>query len=300
MQKIITEYLDPSCYTVVQGAIPETTALLDQKWDMIFYTGSANVGTIIAKKAAETLTPVTLELGGKNPAIVTKQADIRLTARRLLWGKLHNAGQVCVSQNFSLIDREIVPAIIEEMKKALKEFFPNGIKESPDYARIVNQRQFLRNKKMLDDTKGKIVIGGTMDEADLFIEPTVVLVEDLDDSLIKDESFGPLLPLLPVTDLDEAIRIANEVDATPLGMYAFGSQKEMEKGELEFEHVLQETGRMLINRQFSHKPVPAAQPSTTVSSMPPSPPCPSAASEHQAKALTVAKHPSTFSPTEGP
>jgi beta-apo-4'-carotenal oxygenase len=231
MQKVIAESLDPSCYTVVQGAIPETTALLDQKWDKIFYTGSANVGTIIAKKAAETLTPVTLELGGRNPAFVTKQADARLAARRLLWAKIHNAGQVCVSQNFTLIDKEIVPAVIAEMKKALQEFFPQGPRESPDYARLVNQRQFQRVKKMLDDTNGKIVIGGTMDEADLFIEPTVIVVEQMDDSLIKDESFGPLLPLLPVTDLDEAIRIANEVHDTPLGVYAFGSQKEMEKGE---------------------------------------------------------------------
>lgn len=224
------ESLDPSSYAVLQGAIPETTALLDQKWDKIFYTGSATVGTIIAKKAAETLTPVTLELGGRNPAIVTKHADPRLAARRLLWAKTLNAGQVCVSQNFTLIDRELLPAFITELKKALKEFYPDGVQKSPDYARIVNQRQFLRLKKMVEDSKGKILIGGTMDESDLFIEPTVIQVDSLDDSTVKDESFGPLMPILPVTDLDEAIKIANQVHDTPLGVYSFGTKAEMEKG----------------------------------------------------------------------
>jgi beta-apo-4'-carotenal oxygenase len=229
MQKIMAESLDPDCYTCIQGAVPETTALLDEKWDKIFYTGSEMVAKIIAKKAAETLTPLTLELGGKNPAIITKHADPKLAAKRLLWAKMLNAGQVCVSQNCTFIDREILPAFIQEMKNSLNEFYPKGPRNSPDYGRIVNQRQFLRLKKMLDSSNGKIVIGGTMDEADLFIEPTVVQVESIDDSLVRDESFGPLLPILPVTDLDEAIRLANEVHDTPLGTYAFGTKAEMNK-----------------------------------------------------------------------
>ncbi|KAF2119445.1 Aldehyde/histidinol dehydrogenase [Lophiotrema nucula] len=251
MQKIIAESLDPSCYTVINGAIPETTALLDQKWDKIFYTGSANVGTIIAKKAAETLTPVTLELGGRNPAIITKHADPRLAARRLLWAKTLNAGQVCVSQNFTMVDKEILPAFLKEMKNALNEFYPQGARQSPDYGRIVNLRQFQRLKKMLDDSSGKIVLGGTMDESDLFIEPTVVQVESLDDSLIKDESFGPLLPVIAVADLDEAIKIANEVHDTPLGVYSFGNKQEMEK-------VLNQTrsGGASLNDGFFHASIP--------------------------------------------
>ncbi|KAF2805028.1 aldehyde dehydrogenase [Mytilinidion resinicola] len=229
MQKIIAEHLDPTAYTVIQGAIPETTALLDQRWDKIFYTGSANVGTIIAKKAAETLTPVALELGGKNPAIISKNADPRLAARRLLWNKILNAGQVCVSQNYILIDKEILPAFIKEIKIALKEFYPNGAQNSPDYGKIVNTRQFTRLKKMLDETSGKILLGGTMSEKDLFLEPTVVQVDSLTDSLVVDESFGPLIPVFAVTDLDEAIQIANEVDGTPLAIYPFGNSKETEK-----------------------------------------------------------------------
>lgn len=251
MEKIVKENLDPSCYTVVQGAIPETTALLEQKWDQIFYTGSANVGTIIAKKAAETLTPVILELGGRNPAIVTKHADPYLAAKRLMWAKTLNAGQVCVSQNYILVDKEILPQLVKGIEKTLKEFYPQGARQSPDYGRIVNVRQWQRLKKMLDDSSGKILIGGTMDEADRFLEPTVVQVEDPKDSLLVDESFGPLIPIFAVKDLDEAIAIANETHDTPLGIYPFGNKKETAR-------VLDETrsGGASINDGFFHASIP--------------------------------------------
>jgi beta-apo-4'-carotenal oxygenase len=231
LKKMVEESLDPSAFVVLNGGVQETTALLDEKWDKIFYTGSGNVGTIIAKKAAETLTPVTLELGGRNPAIVTKNADPRLAARRLLWGKLLNAGQVCISQNYIMVDREILPALVEQMKIALKEFLPNGSKASPDYGRIVNKRHFSRIKKMLDETRGEILIGGEVDENENFIELTVVRVDDANDSMIVDESFGPLVPLLAVDNIEEAIRIANSVDATPLGLYPFGTKAETSKSE---------------------------------------------------------------------
>ncbi|KAI8930792.1 hypothetical protein NX059_011816 [Plenodomus lindquistii] len=251
MAKIVRESLDPSCYTCIQGAIPETTALLDQKWDKIFYTGSENVAKIIAKKAAETLTPLTLELGGRNPAIITKHADPKLAARRLLWAKTMNAGQVCVSQNCIFIDRQMVPAFVQEIKNALADFYPQGVRNSPDFGRIVNQRQFHRLKKMLDSSNGKIIVGGTMDEADLFIEPTVVQVDNISDSLVSDESFGPLIPLLPVDSLDEAIRLANEVHDTPLGTYAFGNKKEMAQ-------ILDQTrsGGASLNDGFFHASIP--------------------------------------------
>lgn len=231
LKKIFEEYLDPNSYTVVNGGIPETTALLNEKWDKIFYTGNSVVGTIIAKKAAETLTPVCLELGGKNPAIVTKNADPRLAARRLVWGKLHNAGQVCVSQNYIMIEKEILPAFIEQLKITLKEFYPNGQKASPDYARIVNNRHFLRIKKMVDQSKGKILIGGEMDESKNFIEMTFVQVNDIHDSMIVDESFGPLIPILVVDSVEDAIQKANEVDSTPLGLYPFGNKAETTKSK---------------------------------------------------------------------
>jgi beta-apo-4'-carotenal oxygenase len=229
LKKIVEESLDPDAYSVVNGGVLETTALLNEKWDKIFYTGSANVGTIIAKKAAETLTPVCLELGGRNPAIVTKNADPRLAARRLLWGKLHNAGQVCISQNYIMVDKEIMSLFVEQLKLAMKEYYPNGTKASPDYGRIVNNRHFHRIKKMLDDTKGKILIGGEVDESENYIDITVVAVNDIKDSMIVDESFGPLIPLLPIDGVEDAIRIANSVHSTPLGMYPFGTKAETNK-----------------------------------------------------------------------
>ena len=232
LKSVLESSLDPSAYALVNGAIPETTALLNEKWDKIFYTGSANVGTIIAKKAAETLTPVCLELGGRNPAVITKHADPRLAARRLLWAKLHNAGQVCISQNYTMVDREILPAFVEQLKIALKEFYPKGTKLSPDYGRIVNHRHFLRIKKMLDDTKGKILIGGEVDEADNYIDLTVVQVNDINDSMIVDESFGPLFPILAIDSVEEAIRLANSVHSTPLGFYPFGNKAETNKRRL--------------------------------------------------------------------
>ncbi|OQE43590.1 hypothetical protein PENCOP_c003G06781 [Penicillium coprophilum] len=229
MQKIIESSLDPSCYKIIQGGIPETQALLAERWDKIFFTGGANVGRIIAKAAAQHLTPVVLELGGINPAIVSKSANPRLVARRMLWGKLLNAGQLCTSQNYLLVDKSLVPEVVQEFKNAYKEFYPQGAKGSPDYSRIVNETSFARLKSMLDNTKGKILMGGTMDEKELFIEPTVVQVDSVDDSLCSQESFGPFIPILPVDNLDEAIRLANGVQSTPLGLYPFGNKADVEK-----------------------------------------------------------------------
>ena len=225
---------------------------MNEKWDKIFYTGSATVGTIIAKKAAETLTPVTLELGGRNPAIITRNADIRLAARRLLWGKVVNAGQACISQNYVLVDKEVLDHFIQETKTAFQEFYPNGPRHTEDFGRIVNQRQWARLKKMLEETKGKIILGGETDENDLYIAPTMVLVNSPKDSLVADESFGPLMPVLPVENLDEAIRIANEVHATPLGLYPFGNQKETDRCLKEIR-----SGGASINDALFHGSIPS-------------------------------------------
>ncbi|KAJ5082817.1 Beta-apo-4'-carotenal oxygenase [Penicillium argentinense] len=229
MQKICEASLDPACYHIIQGGVPETQALLAERWDKIFFTGGANVGRIIAKAAAPHLTPVVLELGGINPAIVTKNADPRLVARRMLWGKIMNAGQVCTSQNYLLVDKSLVSKVVEEFQKAYKEFYPKGAKDSPDYSRIINDSHFQRLKSMLDNSKGKILMGGTMDEKERFIEPTLVQVDSVDDSLCSQESFGPFIPILPVENLDEAINLANGVQSTPLGLYPFGNKADVAK-----------------------------------------------------------------------
>ncbi|KAI6248066.1 Beta-apo-4'-carotenal oxygenase [Erysiphe necator] len=229
LKVIFDKYLDPSAFAIVNGAVTETTALLNEKWDKIFYTGNTQVGVIIAKKAAETLTPVCLELGGINPAIITKNADPYLAARRLLWGKLMNAGQVCISQNYILVEQEVLPIFVEHLKNTLNEFYPNGIRNSPDFGRIVNQRHFSRIKKMLEGTRGKVLLGGGVDEAENYIEITVVEVPDTDDPMIVNESFGPLIPILTFNGVDEAIRIANSIHSSPLGFYPFGNKVEVDK-----------------------------------------------------------------------
>jgi beta-apo-4'-carotenal oxygenase len=231
IKEMLEKRLDTTALAVVNGGIPQTNALMNEKWDKIFFTGSAAVGTIIAKKAAETLTPVVLELGGKNPAFISKHANLALAARRLMWGKTMNAGQVCLSHNYVLLDKDVVPTFIEFLKQAYREMFPNGAKASPDLGRIVNQRHFHRLKKMLDDTKGKIVLGGSMDESENFIEPTVVLVDSVDDSMMQEESFGPIFSIYPVNSLDEALNVANRVHRTPLALFSFGSKAENQRGE---------------------------------------------------------------------
>ncbi|KKY33671.1 putative fatty aldehyde dehydrogenase [Diaporthe ampelina] len=229
IKSIVEGSLDPEAYRVVNGAVPETTALLDQKWDKIFYTGSANVARIICKRAAENLTPVTLELGGRNPAFVTRNADLKLAAKRLLWAKTLCAGQVCLSQNYVLVEREAVDDFIKQLNAANKQAFPQGARASPDLCRVVNERHFLRMKKMVDESKGKIVMGGEMDQSELFIAPTAVLVDSPDDSMMKEESFGPVFCIIPFDTLGDAIDIANNIDPTPLALFGFGTREEFNK-----------------------------------------------------------------------
>ena len=247
LERVISSALDPSSYRVVQGGIAETSALLDQKWDKICYTGSTAVGTIIAKKAAETLTPYTLELGGRNAAIVTKNANVKLAARRLTWGKTQNAGQVCISQNYNLVQDSVVDEFVAAMKNTMAEFFPQGTRNTDDFGRIINLRQFSRIRALLASTKGKIVYGGDLDEEDLYISPTVILVSSPDDPILQDESFGPLIPILPFSTLESAIKIAQSIDSTPLGFYPFGSDAEVAKMLNEIR-----SGGVSINDGFIH------------------------------------------------
>ena len=251
IEKIVSGYLDSTCYTCVQGAVAETTALLDETWDKIFYTGSVSVAKIITKKAAETLTPCTLELGGRNPAIVTGSANLRLAARRLLWGKFFNAGQICLSHNYTLIDKLALPKFLSEMKVAMDEFYPDGAKASSHYGRIANRRQWQRLKDLVDTSDGKVLMGGSMDESDLFIEPTVMQVNNVNDSLMANETLGPILTIYPVDNLSEAIHIANQVHRTPLATYSFGTKDETDR-------VLNEirSGGASVNDAWVHGTVP--------------------------------------------
>ncbi|KPI35211.1 Beta-apo-4'-carotenal oxygenase [Cyphellophora attinorum] len=197
IQLLFTEALDPDAFTVIQGAIPQTQALLAEKWDKIFFTGSVSTAKIVAKAAAAHLTPTVFELGGKNPAIVTANINVPNTARRLLWAKNMNAGQLCMSPNHVLVERKILPQLITELKSAYAEFYPSGAKGTEDWCKIVNLKSFSRLQKLLDATTGTILLGGETDAEQLYVAPTVVLVKDMHDALLAEETFGPFLTLLP-------------------------------------------------------------------------------------------------------
>ncbi|KZP16899.1 NAD-aldehyde dehydrogenase [Athelia psychrophila] len=206
------KYMDTSVYQLVNGAIPETTELLRLQWDHILYTGSGRVGRIVAAAAAKHLTPITLELGGKNPVYIDPTCNLPLAARRLLWGKTGNAGQVCIAPDYVLVPREFQDKLVEALTTEYNKFYPDGPAKSDSFSRLGSAQQFTRVKAMLDGTKGRIVLGGETDEAERFIAPTIVRDCTVDDSLMQDEIFGPLLPIVPVAGLEEAIAIINSKD----------------------------------------------------------------------------------------
>ncbi|RPA87932.1 aldehyde dehydrogenase 3B1 [Ascobolus immersus RN42] len=222
-QKIFADALDPDLYTTVHGGIPLSTELLAQKWDLIFYTGNSTVARIVQQAAAKNLTPTVLELGGINPVVVTKSADVKLAARRITWGKTHNAGQICLSPSYIVCHSTHVDALIQGIKDTLQEFYPNGVKASPDYGRIVNNRHFHRIKKMIESSNGEIVVGGEFDESQNFISPTFVRISDRHDPLIAEEIFGPACAILVVDDFQSIPRLVRDIGDTPLGAYIFSN-----------------------------------------------------------------------------
>ncbi|KAG0244317.1 Aldehyde dehydrogenase [Actinomortierella wolfii] len=224
LTNLLPKYLDQRSYRIINGAVDETTLLLEHKWDHIFYTGSGSVGRIIMGAAAKQLTPVTLELGGKSPAFVSRDVDIAITARRLAWGKFFNCGQTCIAPDYLIVERGIEDKLVESFKHYIQEFYTNNPQESNSYGRIVNNNHFQRIKKLLDETKGKIVAGGETDENDRYIAPTIVLDVKADDALMADEIFGPVLPIMLVDKLLEGVRFVNQRDQ-PLALYVFSKNK---------------------------------------------------------------------------
>ncbi|MFI1954160.1 aldehyde dehydrogenase family protein [Streptomyces xinghaiensis] len=218
MARLLPEYLDADAVAVVEGAVPETTALLAQRFDHVFYTGNGTVGRIVMKAAAEHLTPVTLELGGKSPAFVDRDADVAATAARLAATKFANAGQTCVAPDYVLTDPGTARALETALTEVIGQLFGPDPQSSDAYARIVNERHFDRVAALLDS--GRTVTGGTHDRADRYIAPTVLAEVDPDAPVMREEIFGPVLPIVTVDGLDEAIAFINERDK-PLALYAF-------------------------------------------------------------------------------
>ncbi|KAF9997011.1 Aldehyde dehydrogenase [Entomortierella chlamydospora] len=248
MTELIPRYLDTRAYIVINGAAHETTKLLEYKWDHIFYTGNGTVAKIIMKAAAQHLTPLTLELGGKSPAFIDENANMDVVAKRIAFGKTFNAGQTCVAPDYLLLTNKAEEKLVPALKKALVDMFGTNPQASADYPRIINNRHYHRLLNVLTENKsGNIVIGGQTDEKDLFIAPTVVSNVDREDKLMEDELFGPLLPLIRVTDVDDAIEYINSKD-TPLALYVFSSNKKLSKKILDSTN----SGGAVVNDTLMH------------------------------------------------
>lgn len=220
MARLIPQYLDTRAVAVVEGGVEDTTDLLAQRWDHIFYTGNGRVGRIVAAAAVENLTPVTLELGGKSPVYVDATVDIAAAARRIAWGKFMNAGQTCVAPDYVLAERSIVPRLADALCDAVRDLYGDDPAQSPDYGRIVNDRQFERLTGMLGS--GTAAVGGDHDAETRYLAPTVLTDVAPESPAMAEEIFGPILPILPVDGLDDAIRFIREGDK-PLALYVFTS-----------------------------------------------------------------------------
>ena len=205
---------------MVVGGPEETTELLKHKFDYILYTGSTPVGKIIMKAAAEHLTPVTLELGGKSPVIIDTTTDIKLAAKRIAWGKLLNSGQSCIAPDYILLLPGIEKGFIDAYSQAVIEMLGENQKESDSFGRIINKRHFDRIKKYLSD--GTIVFGGETDEDQLYIQPTLIQSPSLDSEVMQNEIFGPVLPFITINSIDEAIDFIND-RPKPLALYLFSN-----------------------------------------------------------------------------
>ncbi|MET8979640.1 aldehyde dehydrogenase family protein [Streptomyces sp. NPDC004539] len=223
LARLLPAYLDTDAVAVVEGGIPETTALLAEKFDHIFYTGNGAVGRIVLRAAAEHLTPVTLELGGKSPAFVDSTADLKTVAGRLARGKFLNAGQTCVAPDYVLTDPATAAALEPLLASAVEETYGADPQQSGEYGRIVNERHFDRLTGLLDS--GRTVVGGTHDRADKYIAPTVLADVDPGSPVMGEEIFGPILPIVTVDGLDEALAFINDRDK-PLALYVFSESAE--------------------------------------------------------------------------
>ncbi|MFI8895526.1 aldehyde dehydrogenase family protein [Streptomyces paradoxus] len=218
LARLLPAYLDTDAVAVVEGGVPETTALLAERFDHIFYTGNGTVGRIVLRAAAEHLTPVTLELGGKSPAFVDRDTDLAVVADRLARGKFLNAGQTCVAPDYVLTDPETAAALEPLLANAVKALYGSDPAASGEYGRIINERHFDRLTGLLDS--GRTVVGGTSDRAAKYLAPTVLADVAPDAPVMREEIFGPILPIVTVPGLDEAIDFVNDRDK-PLALYVF-------------------------------------------------------------------------------
>ncbi|WP_105032276.1 aldehyde dehydrogenase family protein [Arthrobacter ruber] len=222
LARLVPLYLDPQAVAVVEGGVEASTDLLAQPFDHVFYTGGERVGKIVMKAAAEHLTPVTLELGGKSPAVVVG-GDVRAAARRIAYGKFMNAGQTCVAPDYVLTTPDAAPVLADALADAVRHFYGSDPRASHDYGRIINEQHFDRLVGLLTD--GTVASGGRYERAERYLEPTVLRDVDPGSTLMQEEIFGPLLPIVEVEDLDEAIGFIG-ARPHPLAAYLFSDHEE--------------------------------------------------------------------------
>ena len=228
IKKLISENFSSKYLAVVEGGREENNALLEEPFDYIFFTGSVEVGKIVMAAASKNLTPVTLELGGKSPVIVDETANLKLAAKRIAFGKVLNAGQTCVEPDYLLIHQSVKDQFLEEYKRALTEFFPGG--DMSEMPAIISDKHFQRVTRLMKGEKA--IIGGRFDESRRFIEPTVLVDVTQDSPIMQEEIFGPVLPLMTYTDLNDCIRFIRS-NPKPLALYLFTSSKVVEKKMLD-------------------------------------------------------------------
>jgi aldehyde dehydrogenase (NAD+) len=224
--KMIKENFSQNYIRIVEGGREITSALINKPFDYIFFTGSVNVGKIVMEAAGKNLVPVTLELGGKSPTIVDREANLKAAAQRIAWGKFLNAGQTCVAPDYILAHRDIKEKLISEFKSILKNFYGDDPLHSNDYGRIVNKKQFQRLVQLIDGKK--VAVGGRYDEEKLYIEPTILDKVQWDDIIMEDEIFGPILPIIEYESLDDIIKTIND-RPKPLALYVFSENSDVAK-----------------------------------------------------------------------
>lgn len=226
IKDIIEDTFDEAYVSVVEGGIEETQTLLSLPFDYMFFTGSEKVGKIVYEAAARKLIPVTLELGGKSPVIVDDTANIKVASERISFGKFTNAGQTCVAPDYILVQRKVKYDLIKALKKTITEFYGENIEKSPDFGRIVNQKHFNRLNDLIQIHKDNVVFGGNSSKEDLYIEPTLLDNITNDNKIMKEEIFGPILPIITYDNFDEVLEIIQS-KSKPLSLYLFSEDENM-------------------------------------------------------------------------
>jgi aldehyde dehydrogenase (NAD+) len=251
LSRLARTYLDSEAVRFVEGGPPVAQELLGQRWDHIFFTGGARVGRLVMAAASRHLTPVTLELGGKSPAIVASTADIREAARRITWGKFLNAGQTCVAPDYVLVQRDVEAALLEAIAQQVERFYGSDPRLSPAFGRIVNEQHLARLGDLLERTRAKVMMGGTAVPEERYVAPTLLAGVEWDDPVMEEEIFGPVLPVLPYDSAEEVLAQLGAREK-PLAIYLYMRDRRLE------ERIIRETssGGVCVNHNCVQLGVP--------------------------------------------